>query len=881
MKYLLLFSIIFPYPLSSIAQVIITGIVKNKTGPVEGTSITLFKKGENNIASYSISAASGNYEIISNLIVDSVDINYSCIGYASVKIRLENRSQILNISLESKKIILPEIYVDAKIPLTKRGDTINYNASDFSSKNDRVIEDIIKRLPGIEVEANGLIKYQGKPIINYYIENLDLLGSKYNIANQNIPSDLVDKIQVLENHQPIKAYDSSVISDRAAINIKLKSSAKNRLIGAGKAGIGITPFLWDNELLGLNFRKGFQFISGYKGNNTGKAFSNETADLIYDDKNKNFILERKEDLLELTNPGQPPFKEDKYQFNKTHFFYSNMLFVLSNKAQLRCNLNFSPSSINKEINSFTRIKFINDSVIIIENQNQQLNNHKFSGELVYTINEKKSFLKNTFKIENISGKESNEIIGSQASNQKLSNPMFLITNNCNAIVMGKHNLYEINSNILFKSLNQELLISPGVFKDFFNSSSQYLNLTQNANQKLFAIDNSVTLRKNFLKFNQTIAAGIFYQNTSIASSIYKDTGSKVQLSDSFQNNLHWEELRPYAEVGVTINKFITITAKTTAAFTALNRRDFILNKQYKNDFFFINNMVNINKSLNRFFLISLLLTNETKIGSINQNTIGFILYNYRSISKNSQALAKDKYYSSILQLNYRNPLHILFGYLSIGLSENNRNLYFNYTYYNQLSIQTAVENPNSQYKWFLNCNLSKFFKKSKTGISLNGGYAIMSYLQNVQGTDLKTINKSLTARLNFYNKKVNWVYPEISLSSDVFSNPGNSLNGIDNIRPVLQLNQVIKLSFFPSKYITITPSANSFYSNLGGQQKKQYLFLDLTTGFKKERYDIELVAANITGIKNFTSITSLDNFQVIQSYRLRKFNILLYMRFRI
>jgi hypothetical protein len=881
LRFFILTPVIIFCSLSLIAQVRIQGTIKGIDGIINGVTITLSKKGETGISSYTIAASNGSYKIENNFFIDSVDINFSCIGFVSVKRRLANQNQVCDVLMEPQKITLPEITIDAKIPVIRRGDTINYNASEFTSKTDRVIGDIIKRLPGIEVEANGVIKYQGKPIRNYYIENLDLLGGKYNIANQNIPGDLVDQIQILENHQPIKAYDSSVTSELAAINIKLKPGAKNRFIVGGKAGTGAAPFLWDNELLGLNFRKGFQFISGYKGNNIGKAFSNEAADLIYDDKNKNFILERKQDLLQLVNSGQPPFNEEKYLFNKTHFFYSNSLFVLNNTAQLRCNISYSPAVINKTANNSTLVKFPVDSVIIIENQNQQLNSHKLSGELVYTVNKSKFFLKNTFKIENCRSKESGEMLGAENSDQKLSNPMFLITNNYNAIVTGKKNQFEINSNVLFKNINQELVIFPGAFNDFFNSSSAYLSLMQHANQKLFATDNSVTLRKNILKFNQIFAAGVFYQNATIVSALYKDTGSKVRLAASFQNDLHWEELRPYVEAGFTANKFFAVTGKTTVAYNIINRKDFILSKRLTDEGFLINNSVTVKKDLNRFFSVSLFLSNETRFGGINQSTTGFILYNYRSISKNSEALAKDKAYTGIFQINYRNPVHILFGYLSGGISVNRRNLVYEYVYYNQFSTQNAIETPNNQYSWFFNGSLSKFFKKSKTGLSLNGRYIITSYLQSLQGANSKMINRSFSTGFNFYNRKLNWLYPEISVNTVLLSNSANVLNGTSDFTPVFQMNPTAKLSFFPIKGITLTPSANFYYSNLNVQKKNQYIFLDFTAGFKKGRYDIELIAANLSGVKRFTNITSFDNFQAIQSYRLRPLNVLLYIRFRL
>jgi hypothetical protein len=78
-------------------------------------------------------------------------------------------------------------------------------------------------MPGIEVLPDGKILYQGK-VNKYYIEGLDLLEGKYNLANDNLPYQEVSQVQILENHQPIKTLDSLQFSDRTALNIKLKNT---------------------------------------------------------------------------------------------------------------------------------------------------------------------------------------------------------------------------------------------------------------------------------------------------------------------------------------------------------------------------------------------------------------------------------------------------------------------------------------------------------------------------------------------------------------------------------------------------------------------------------------------------------------------------------
>jgi hypothetical protein len=120
-------------------------------------------------------------------------------------------------------------------------------------------------MPGIEVLPDGKILYQGKAINKYYIEGLDLLEGKYNLANDNLPYQEVSQVQILENHQPIKTLDSLQFSDRTALNIKLK----NTYTFTGQARLGVVLVT-----LGCQYYRCFslkrQMLTTYQTNKYGR-----------------------------------------------------------------------------------------------------------------------------------------------------------------------------------------------------------------------------------------------------------------------------------------------------------------------------------------------------------------------------------------------------------------------------------------------------------------------------------------------------------------------------------------------------------------------------------------------------------------------------------
>lgn len=93
-------------------------------------------------------------------------------------------------------------------------------------------------MPGIEVTQNGQILYKGETINQFNIEGQNLLGNRYSQATRNLPVEAVSQVQVMENDQPIKALKSTAPSDRATLNIKLKSGYKTRPFGEVQGGAG-------------------------------------------------------------------------------------------------------------------------------------------------------------------------------------------------------------------------------------------------------------------------------------------------------------------------------------------------------------------------------------------------------------------------------------------------------------------------------------------------------------------------------------------------------------------------------------------------------------------------------------------------------------------
>ena len=257
------------------AQVSVKGSVADSLGkPLPSVSISL-KKNNGVIVSFAITRASGSFFLRNTTVHpgDSLWLEANAIGFDKQVFEILDSLQEFNITLHSSTHLLPNVKVtNTKLILKKEGDTLNYDVAAFSTKQDRVIGDVIKKLPGVEVAENGQISYGGKPINRFYIDGENLLDGRYNIATSSVPSDAVAKIQVLENHQPIKAIKELQKSESAAMNIVLKDKARLQVMTSGSAALGL-PGIYQFSAYSMLFRKKIKYINYSKFNNTGEDLS--------------------------------------------------------------------------------------------------------------------------------------------------------------------------------------------------------------------------------------------------------------------------------------------------------------------------------------------------------------------------------------------------------------------------------------------------------------------------------------------------------------------------------------------------------------------------------------------------------------------------------
>jgi hypothetical protein len=245
----LLFVLLLTTLASTLSAQTLHGIVTDGSNHrLKGVSVSLLDSSRL-ILSFAMSAADGRFSLEVPEGKRGALLRFSRMGYAADTLDLQAFKNGQTVVLGAREQALREVQVRAQA-IRQRGDTIDYLVSRFKNAQDRSIADVLKKMPGLKVSEDGGISYQGKPINKFYVEGMDMMGGKYAMVSENLSADKVSKVQVMENHQPIKALKDVSFSERAALNIILKPDAKDVWQGALDGAIGC-QLQGDKDLLAM------------------------------------------------------------------------------------------------------------------------------------------------------------------------------------------------------------------------------------------------------------------------------------------------------------------------------------------------------------------------------------------------------------------------------------------------------------------------------------------------------------------------------------------------------------------------------------------------------------------------------------------------------
>ena len=378
---------------SAYAEIIISGIVVNENKEPVDVATTRLVDASGKTRFFRSTDENGRFQFTIDTLKWNGSLLVECLGYApaSREISTDRSIRDITVALSQKATELKEVVVTAP-NVRVLGDTVSYRLSAFAGKGDVTLKDAMRNLPGIDIADNGKIKYLGKDISNFYIEGMDLLGGKYNVATENLPVSSVTNVEILNNHQSVK-MDKDIFSDNVAINIKLNSKAKFRPVGTYEAIAGYgDDWLYQLSGAGMMFSNKFQTILNLKYGNITE-FS-QTADTDLADSSDSPYSAG--DLLGSSSLSTPPLSRDRFINPEDCFVSLNTLNKTGADGTFRANAGYSYSKATYSYLSLRDYFTDAGALHIDEQQSSHVSIHRPTLALEYKLNGDSQFLTNKF-----------------------------------------------------------------------------------------------------------------------------------------------------------------------------------------------------------------------------------------------------------------------------------------------------------------------------------------------------------------------------------------------------------------------------------------------------------------------------------------------------
>lgn len=798
------------------------------------------------------------------------------VGYESKKISITNKSQILNIQLEQKDFELKEVIFKSDRVFTKN-DTIVYSVEAFRTGDDKSIGDLLKKLPGVEVQQSGAIKYKGEAITNFYIEGLDLLQQKYGLATNNVPVDAVENVEVIENHQEINALTGLTHADKAAINIKLKDGKLNRPIGTLEVGSGIqqnNDYLWLVNAFVLQAKKNGQSIVMYKSNNMGHDISLEMTEHVLGLVNFDKTDVRKPIIFNDNKISGMQLEDKHYLFNTTHIATVNHLSKLSKTRQLRINMNYMYDARDERMSQNSTYFLPTGDLNINEITTYHQKNNFGDIIATYSENAENFYTKNKLTVKAKWNKANDEIQTSKNIEEKYNLHSYQAVNDLEFVKKIGKNTWIIKSLVDYINKNQNMQ----VFETGIDNNTHFMKQSVNYNSIYGDLRTSYSHTRKLGSFSVDFLLSGRLENLN--SVLNEPIIQSDRLSNAIAYNKIIMEIMPRYNTEIKKNKieFKTIVRQN---IIWVNNSNYEINKNFSP--LDIMTRLNISRKLNKMWDGKQSYSYTKNIGDIMDFAVGGIQTEYNSQFYKTGVLEKRSSNAFSAGFNFKNIKKVLYFNTSITYLRGYRNVLSKQKFIDNNIFTTNIAMDNKTNQWLYNSYIGKYIDAISSNISLTADISLSSFQKEQQGilypfknnmANLQgqiqtrfTQNFNITYTANYAPSEIN-----IKLKKDDKADNFKSFNWT--------LSNSMKIYWKIADKWDVVNKWENLTNKLTKGGVKNIFFNDLSISRKFGEFDCNLSWNNIFNQKTY-NITTYNDMNIFSyMYKLRPSSIMLSIAFR-
>lgn len=774
-------------------------------------------------------------------------ISFRFMGYESLSLPVTADFSCVRLSprvtqLNDVIVKAPDIYA--------KGDTLVFNVAKYANAKDNAIIDVIKRLPGIKVKDDGTIEYQGKPINKFYLDGNDFIGGQYGLATNNISHKDVASVEVMENHQPVKALEGIEFPEEAGINLKLKDDARSRWVGVAQVAAGAQPLLYDGSLFTMRMASKIQNMFTLKADNTGWNPANEIREHDFDDMFSSDYTESLWPEYISADIINAPLTEKRTRDNLS--WLANAITAWKkNDTSMRLKLNYMGDRLDYN-SGMTTDYFSSQIPQFVQNNAQRTQTHDMSAQFYSQTNKRDYFLKEKFTVAGIWDKSNSTVTGSYDLAQLVDRKSFSASNDLKLVKRNEKKLFTLISRNTFGH-NPDLLTVAG---------------DEDAVQSLGTTDFRSTTETRFGKMTRFwkyyLTAGLdldwLRMNSSLAGLGEFDNNG---IHEAFLSNLYATPQIDYERNGWRASLRIPLK---WLHHSVAGRHDYV-------------------NTSPRLYVRRQLTSKSDVSGSVAyslgspqpyMNITAPVLSDYRNLFI---ADNPDKYSQKIaatLSYRYRNPLKSLFFNLSATYNHSRTSIMSNQLFIDDFIVSTYAQRLNNSNSWYVNGGFSKGLGHSRivVGCDINASVSSASSMRDYDVIPYRQMTAGV--KPYFKGSLLKW------LSANYEADYGFSelkINGKTNDYHTFRQN--IFTTIIPSDIVQFTIGAEHFLTRFPEGNTANLLLLDASAVWRlNNKVRLSLTADNLLNRRSYEYVNYGTLSRSEHHFLIRRRSILASVQYR-
>ena len=866
-------------------------VIDEMNKPIPFVNILIKTDSSDTVLAYTYSKDNGKY-LLETTKKGKFNLTFSALGYKTQMLPIEITNEIKaitkNIVLKEEAFSLDEVIIHAEKPVTIKKDTIIFNAQHFLQGNEVVVEDLLKKIPGISVDSEGTIKIGNKEIEKVMVDGDDFFEKGYKILTKNMPPSEIDKIELLQRYSNNKLLKNIEESDKVALNLVLKENAKRQWFGNLSVGYDITlnnRYSLRSNVMNFGKKNKYFFLSNI--NNIGYNATGDVNHLIrpfrYGEPSSIGDNQSAYSILNV-NSFTPNFKSSRTNFNNAKLVSLNSIFTLSKKVKLKT-LGF----FNWDENKFFRNRsqtFISNSTDFTNTEGFSLKKKRFIGfgkiDFSYDISKTKMF-ETTTKYNNQNNNNQSNLVFNQISTiEKLNSDNTLFDQKITFTNKFKKNkVLLLTGRYINEKTPQDYHINHFFYQDLFPDLNNTNNVSQLSKNKMTFVGFETHLldRKENGNLLELQIGNQFRKDLLFTSFALKENNITLNLPASYQNNINYSSNNLYfkTKYRLKLNNDVSLIGKLNfhQLFNKLiqDSQEFFKSKQHP---FFINPTVALEWEINNKNKTYISFTNSTSNAKIIDVYSNYILTGFRSFSKGIGSF--DQLNTSTLVFNYQ------LGDWSDNFFVNTSIIYKqNHDFFSTNSLIT--QNYSQSEKIIIKdrkiitifSDLNRYIKSISSNLKFDVGFSKSNYKNIINNSELREI-KSVNYNVGFelrsgfsgmfnYHVGSKWTVNEIKSTID-----NSFINNVSFLNLSFDFNNKVDIQIQTERY---------FFGNTG-QENNIFYFADLSAKYiiKKNKLELSVSGKNLFNTNTFKSVSINDISTSTTEYRLLPRYILLKVKYR-